>query len=157
MTQILNITRNDDGQYEITDQRGKVVAGPFVSNAAAWKELDRLDNQDANVPDKRRSNKPVLWGQPEKGKSKKKLRREKKIAARQQKQMKRDARNAAGWVRDIASTKFDPQAVRNYRDHKLGTFGAASEVRCINPATYLAEKAAKEAILAVNNVEGGSS
>ncbi|MBY3614997.1 hypothetical protein [Rhizobium bangladeshense] len=25
MTQILNITRNDDGQYEITDQDGKIV------------------------------------------------------------------------------------------------------------------------------------
>ncbi|MGR9188819.1 hypothetical protein [Rhizobium leguminosarum] len=137
MTQIRTVTRNGEGEFEITDQFGKVVAGPFVSNAAAWKELDRLDNQDANVPDKRRSNKPVLWGQPQKGKSKKQL----KLAARQEKQMKRDAHKAVGWVRNIASVKFDPEGVRKFRDQRLGTFGAASEVKRIDPALYLAEKA----------------
>lgn len=39
--------------------------------------------------------------------------------------------------------KFDPVAKRGYRDHKLGTFGAASEVRKIDPAQYLAAKAAR--------------
>jgi hypothetical protein len=144
MTQILNVTRNADGQFEITDLRGKMVAGPFETNAAAWKALDRLDNQDAGVPDKRRSNKPVLWGKPEKGKSKKQLKREKKIEARQENQMKRDAHKAIGWVRNIAAVKFNPAGDRKFRDYKLGTFGAASEVRHIDPAVYLAEKAAKD-------------
>jgi hypothetical protein len=143
MTQILNVTRNDDGQFEITDQSGKLVDGPFETNAAAWKALDRLDNQGSNVPEKRRSNKPVLWGQPQKGKSKKKLKREQKIAAQQDKQMKREAHKAVGWVRNIAAAKFDPEGNRKYRDYKLGTFGAASEVKSIDPATYLAEKATR--------------
>jgi hypothetical protein len=142
MTRILNITRNDEGQFEITDERGKMVEGPFETNAAAWKALDRLDNQDAGVPDKRRSSKPVLWGKPEKGKSKKQLNREKKIEARQEKQMKRDAHKAVGWVRTISARNFDPAADRKFRDYKLGTFGAASEVKRIDPAVYLAEKAA---------------
>ncbi len=144
MTQILNVTRNEAGQYQVTDAGGHLLEGPFETNAAAWKALDRLDNQDANVPYKRRSNKPVLWGQPQKGKSKKQVAREKKIAAKQEKQMKRDALKAVGWVRDIASAKFDPQAVRKFRAHKLGTFGAASEVKRIDPAAYLAGKANRE-------------
>jgi hypothetical protein len=143
MPEILNVTRNDDGRFEIVDQRGKVVEGPFDTNAAAWKALDRLDHQNANVPEKRRSNKPVLWGKPEKGKSKKQLKLEKKIAARQEKQMKRNAHQAAGWVRTVAAKKFDPAGERAYRDYKLGTFGAASEVKHIDPAVYLAEKGGK--------------
>ncbi|MDR6670180.1 hypothetical protein [Rhizobium sp. 1399] len=143
MTQILNVTRNDDGQFEITDQQGKVIEGPFDTNAAAWKALDRLDNQDAGVPDKRHSNKRVLWGKPEKGKSKKRLKREKKIEARQEKQMKRDAHKAASWVRSIAAVKFDPAGARKFRNHRLGNFGPASEVKHIDPAAYLAEKAAR--------------
>lgn len=143
MTQILTVDRNDDGQYQVTDAGGRLVDGPFETNAAAWKALDRLDNQDANVPDKRRSNKPVLWGQPQKGKSKKKVAREKKVAARQEKQMKRDAHKAVGWVRNIAAAKFDPEGARKFREYKLGTFGAASEVKRIDPAVYLAEKAAR--------------
>lgn len=143
MTQILNVTRNEEGQYQVSDAGGRLVDGPFETNAAAWKALDRLDNQNANVPDKRRSNKPVLWGKPEKGKSRKQVKREKKIAARQEKQMQRDAHKAVGWVRNIASAKFDPKGNRKYRDHKLGTFGAASEVKRIDPAVYLAEKAVR--------------
>ena len=144
MTQILNVTRNDEGQYQVSDAGGHLVDGPFETNAAAWKALERLDNDDANRPPARaKSSKQVLWGKPEKGKSKKRLKREQKIAARQEKQMKRDAHKAVGWVRDIASAKFDPQATRKFRDHRLGTFGAASEVKRIDPAAYLAEKAAR--------------
>ncbi|MGO4135144.1 hypothetical protein ACEQ6A_11350 [Rhizobium brockwellii] len=143
MTQILIVDRNEDGQYQVSDGAGRLVEGPFETNAAAWKALDRLDNQNADVPEKRRSNKPVLWGKPEKGKSKKQVKREKKIAASQEKQMRRDAHKAVGWVRNIASAKFDPEGNRQYRDYKLGTFGAASEVKRIDPAAYLAEKAAR--------------
>ena len=44
MTPILNVSRNNDGQYEIVDHHGKIVEGPFDTNVAAWKALDRLDN-----------------------------------------------------------------------------------------------------------------
>lgn len=150
MTQILNVARNDDGQFEIVNAAGKLVEGPFETNAAAWKALDRIDNDDASRPDKRRSNKKVLWGKPEK-KSKKLRRREKrqaeqkhgKMTPKQEHQMKVNAAKAVGWVRTVAAAKFDPAAKRAYRDHKLGTFGAASEVRKIDPAQYLAEKAAR--------------
>ncbi len=151
---VLNVTRNAGGLFEITDQRGNVVEGPFDTNAAAWSALDRRDNHDAGIPDKRRSTKPVLWGKPEKGRSRKRLKREKQIEARQDKQMKRDAHRAAGWVRSVAAVKFDPAGERAYRDYKLGTFGAASEVKRIDPEAYLAEKASKDAARAVNNVEG---
>ena len=151
MTQILNITCNDEGQFEIVNAAGKLVEGPFETNAAALKALDRIDNDDANRPDKRRSNKKVLWGKPEK-KSKKQRRREKrqaeqhgKMTPKQEHQMKVNAAKAVGWVRTVAAAKFDPAAKRAYRDHKLGTFGAASEVRKIDPAQYLAEKAARDA------------
>ena len=50
------------------------------------------------------------------------------------KQMKRAAGKAPRWVRDIAAIHYDPQGVRAYRAAKLGTFGAASEVRQIDPA-----------------------
>jgi len=142
MTQILNVTRNEDGQYQVSDAGGHLVDGPFDTNAAAWKALERLDNDAGSIP---RAKKPkkVLWGKPEKGKSKKALKREKHIAAQQEKHMKREAHKAVGWVRQIAAVKFDPAGERAYRDHKLGTFGAASEVKRIDPAQYLAEKAAR--------------
>ena len=57
--------------------------------------------------------------------------------------MKRNAHKAVGWVRTVAAKKFDPAGERAYRDYKLGTFGAASEVKRIDPAVYLAEKAAR--------------
>lgn len=147
MTTILNVMCNDEGQFEITDQRGKLVEGPFETNAAAWKALDRLDHQTVDVSDKRRSNKPVLWGKPEKGTSKKARRKERKReerkAAKQEHQMPVNAAKAPRWVRGVAAAKFDPAGERKFRDHKLGTFGPASEVKRIDPAAYLAEKAAR--------------
>ncbi|MGY5793682.1 hypothetical protein ACXHXM_26070 len=136
---ILNVTRNDDGQFEITDQRGKLVEGPFNTNAAAWKALDRLDNE-VSRPAKPKSNKKVLWGNPEAPKSKKGSRKAKRQQQRQDRQMMANAGKAVGWVRSIAAVKFDPAGERAYRDYKLGTFGAASEVKRIDPAAYLAEK-----------------
>jgi len=144
MTQILNVIKNDDGQFEITDQHGKVVEGSFETNAAAWKALDRLDQQNA-IPDRPKSNKKVLWGRPD-YKAEKKLRKEKRAAvkaAKQERQMKVNAAKAPGWVRTVAAKKFDPAGERKYRDYKLGTFGAASEVRHINPEQYLREKGGK--------------
>ncbi|MDE4619617.1 hypothetical protein [Sinorhizobium meliloti] len=140
MTQLLNVTRNDDGQFEITDQGGSVIEGPFDTNAAAWKALDRLDNDNADRPDKPRSSKKVLWGKLER-KSKRSRRKEKKLQEKQEHRMKVNAAKAPTWIRNVAAAKFDPAGVRAYRDAKLGTFGAASEVRRIDPAEYLAEKA----------------
>ncbi|ARM14184.1 MULTISPECIES: hypothetical protein [Rhizobium] len=140
MTQILNVSRNDDGQYEILDQRGKVVSGPYDTNAAAWAALDRIDHE--TMPGKSRSNKKVLWGKPEKPEKRKSKKASKRQAARDEHRMKVNAAKAPGWVRSVAAAKFDPAGERSYRDHRLGTFGAASEVRRIDPAAYLAEKAA---------------
>lgn len=149
MTQILNITRNDEGQFEIVNAAGKIVEGPFETNAAAWKALDRIDNE-GDRPARAKGNKKVLWGKPEK-KSKTQRRKEKrqqnrqpgKMTPKQEHQMKVNAGKAVGWVRAVAAVKFDPAGTRAYRDQKLGTFGAASEVKRIDPAQYLAEKAAR--------------
>ncbi|MBY3445527.1 hypothetical protein [Rhizobium laguerreae] len=152
---ILNVTRNDDGQFEITDARGKMVEGPFDTNAAAWSALDRIDHD--KMPSKRRSNKKVLWGKPEKSAKRNGKKAARSHASKDEHRMKVNAAKAPGWVRSVAAAKFDPTGERNYRDHRLGTFGAASEVRRIDPAAYLAKKAANEAIRAVNNLECGSS
>jgi len=140
MTNFFNVTRNGAGEFEITDARGRVVEGPFDTNAAAWSALDRLDHD--SIPGKQRSGKRVLWGKPDK---QSKSRKSKKScqAAKDERRMKLNAAKAPGWVRSVAAAKFDPAGERAYRDHKLGTFGAASDVKRIDPAAYLAEKAAQ--------------
>jgi hypothetical protein len=141
---ILNVTRNDGGQYEITDRRGKLVEGPFETNAAAWRALDRLDG-DNNAPPKLLSKKKVLWGKPDAPKKPKARRKGRKAEARQEQRMRINAAKAPGWVRTVAAIKFDPAGERQFRDQRLGTFGAASEVKRIDPAEYLAAKARGEA------------
>uniref|UniRef100_UPI003F4961BF hypothetical protein n=1 Tax=Ensifer adhaerens TaxID=106592 RepID=UPI003F4961BF len=141
MTRILNVTRNDEGQYQVTDQSGKLVDGPFETNAAAWRALDRLDNE-ANTPGRPKGNRKVVWGKPEQPKSKKEKRKD-KMTTKQERRMKRDAAKAPGWIRAVGAKTFDPAGERAYRDYKLGTFGPASEVRKVDVATYLAEKAAR--------------
>ncbi|WP_276120359.1 hypothetical protein [Pararhizobium qamdonense] len=148
MTRILNITRKDDFHFEITDQHGNMVEGPFDTNAAAWKALDRIDNVGSNRPPERvKPNKKVLWGKPEKKKSKKARRQERQqrklTPAQEEHRLKVNAGKAVGWIRSGAMGKFDPAAERSYRVHQLGTFGAASEVKHIDPTVYLAEKAAR--------------
>ncbi|MBY5374218.1 hypothetical protein [Rhizobium leguminosarum] len=139
MRQILNVTLNEDGQFEITDARGKMVEGPFDTNAAAWSALDRIDHD--TMPGKPRSNKKVLWGKPEKPAKRNGKKAARRQASKDEHRMKVNAAKAPGWVRSVAAAKFDPAGERNYRDHRLGTFGAASDVKRIDPATYLAEKA----------------
>lgn len=114
---------NDDGQFGIVDARGKAVAGPFDTNAAAWKALDRLANDD-HAPARAKSNKKVLWGKPERPKSKKEKRKD-KMTAKQEHRMKVNAAKPPGWVRTAAATKFDPANERAYRDYVLGTFGGS--------------------------------
>lgn len=62
-------------------------------------------------------------------------------ASKKQLKQKKAAAKAPRWIRDIATTKFDPHGERQHKDQKLGTFGAASEVRRIDPAEYLKMKA----------------
>lgn len=160
MTQILNVTRNDDGQFEITDQRGNLVEGPFDTNAAAWKALDRIDHDTLFT--KPRSSKTVLWGKPEKpAKNRKSKKASKRQLAKNDHRMKVNAAKAPGWVRSVAAAKFDPAGERKFRDYKLGTFGAASDVKRIDPAAYLAEIAEREVALVrretVNYVEDGNA
>lgn len=109
-----------------------------------WPTIDRLDNYAA-VP-KRRGNKKMLRSKPDpktKPHSKKARRREKKLKEKADHRMMVNASKAVGWVRVVAAARFDPAGERAYRDHKLGTFGAASEVKR-NPAEYLAAKARGE-------------
>ena len=61
------------------------------------------------------------------------------------KRMKRAAHKAPRWVRDIAAAHFDPHGVREFRNSKLGTFGAASEVRHIDPSSLTATQDAEQA------------
>jgi len=144
----ISVQSTNDGQFMVSDNSGHLVDGPFVTNAEAWKALDRLAGESDHLP-KPKSQKKVLWGAPEKKskKAKRKEREERKEKNRAaHKEERRTALNAAkapGWLRTIAAVKFDPAARQVYRDHKLGTFGAASEVKRIDPAVYLAEKAAR--------------
>ncbi|NTJ63516.1 hypothetical protein G6M50_38210 [Agrobacterium rhizogenes] len=54
------------------------------------------------------------------------------------------AAKAPNWLRTAAASKVDPAAERQYRDSQLGSFGAASEVRRIDPTEYLKAKEAGE-------------
>lgn len=140
MTKILNVTKDDEGQFNITDASGHVVQGPYDTNSAAWSALDKLDSASYDGLNRKRKPKKAKGGKgynPPKAKTK-------QAKAKEDRKMKREAAKAPGWVRDIAAVKFDPQANRQYRDYQLGTLGPASEVRRIDPAVYLAEKAAKE-------------
>ncbi|RVD66772.1 hypothetical protein EN750_01900 [Mesorhizobium sp. M7A.F.Ca.ET.027.03.2.1] len=75
----------------------------------------------------------------------KRTRQQKKRAAknrtrkdRKAKRMQINAAKASAWIRSIAAANFDPNGLRKYRHAQLGTFGAASAVRHIDPAEYLA-------------------
>lgn len=45
------------------------------------------------------------------------------------------AAKAPLWLRTGAAALFDPHGEKAYRDSRMGTFGPASEVRRIDPAT----------------------
>ena len=66
-------------------------------------------------------------------------------AAKAKRRMKKAAAKAPRWLRDIAAADFDPQGIRKHREAKLGTFGAASEVRHIDPAEHRASKDSEKA------------
>lgn len=63
------------------------------------------------------------------------------MSKKRKRKMLRAAAKAPRWVRDIAAADFDPHGARRYRESKLGTFGAASEVRHIAPTPAEQERA----------------
>lgn len=120
-----------DGRHAVENDNGEVIAGPFDSNAAAWRAADRLAGEPVSVAEKRSdwfTTKMLSAGPapivPSK-KEMKALRKTKKAAAK-----------APLWLRTGAAATFDPHGARRHRDAKLGTFGPASEVRHIDPAEY---------------------
>jgi hypothetical protein len=56
--------------------------------------------------------------------------------SRKQRKIAKAAAKAPRWLRDGAAAIFDPLGYKQYRAAKLGTFGAASEVRKIDPREY---------------------
>ncbi len=58
------------------------------------------------------------------------------MSRKRDRKMKRAAAKAPLWVRDIAAAKFDPNENRRHRESRLGTFGAASPVRHVDPSEY---------------------
>lgn len=62
------------------------------------------------------------------------------MANKTTRKQRRAAAKAPVWLRTGAAAKFDPAGERRFRDQKLGSFGAASEVKRIDPATYEAER-----------------
>jgi hypothetical protein len=50
--------------------------------------------------------------------------------------MMRNAAKAPNWVRHVAAIKVTPAERQAHKNRKLGTFGAASEVRIIDPKDY---------------------
>lgn len=133
MSTILRVT-SADGFHWVTDESGHQVDGPFATNAEAWRALERLTGEHP-IPAKAKPRMPP--------RRKRKGKAPNKMSAKEARKMQRDAAKAPGWIRTGAAAKFDPNANRQYRDYKLGTLGPASEVRRIDPAVYLAEKAAR--------------
>jgi hypothetical protein len=59
------------------------------------------------------------------------------MSNKREQKMKRNASKAPVWLRTGAAAIFDPHGEKAYRTKKLGTFGAASEVRHIDPSEHL--------------------
>jgi hypothetical protein len=131
-----------DGGFVVIDDRSpndsRMVAGPFPTNAEAWRALDRLEGEPISPAEKRADwiSTKILSSGPAPVKPK-----QSKREKRRTKKMKRAAAKAPSWLRTGAAATFDPQGSRTYREWKLGTFGPASPVRHVDPAEYLKGKA----------------
>lgn len=58
------------------------------------------------------------------------------MSKRSQKKMRRAVAKAPAWLRTGAAATFDPQGTREFRAKQLGTSGAASDVRRMDPSEY---------------------
>ncbi|MBZ9888959.1 hypothetical protein LB559_13500 [Mesorhizobium sp. BR1-1-3] len=133
------------GGFVVVDG-GETLAGPFPTNAEAWRAVDRLEGSPISPAEKRADwiSTKILSSGPAPARQAKASRKAKREAKKQRKaehRLKVNAAKAPGWLRKGASGKFDPQGRRVYREWQLGTFGAASPVRQVDPAEYLKGKA----------------
>lgn len=142
MTQILNVTRNDDGQYEITNAAGKVVeirSIPMPPHGRRWtgsihrarcqRQSQARESFGASLRPRIGARRPVA----------------RRVSSRSGKEAPDEAERSQGarlgsWC---GCCQVRSTGERKFRDHKLGTFGAASDVKRIDPALYLAEKSAR--------------
>ncbi|MER8464192.1 hypothetical protein [Mesorhizobium sp. M1396] len=122
------------------------LAGPFPTNAEAWRAADRLEGSPISPAEKRAdwiSTKILSSGpapiHPKRNEARK-AKREAKKQRKAENRMKINAAKAPGWLRKGASAKFDPQGKRAFETSVLGTFGPASAVRLVNIDDYLASK-----------------
>lgn len=119
------------------------LAGPYPTNAEAWRAADRLEGSPISPAEKRAdwiSNKILSSGHASERPAKcgRKAKRQAKKQRKAERRLKVNAAKAPGWLRKGASAKFDPQGKRTYTASQLGTFGPASAVRQISVADYLA-------------------
>lgn len=56
--------------------------------------------------------------------------------SKKRRKMLRGAARAPAWLRDCAASKWGIEHQRRHRSRQLGTFGAASPVRRIDPSEY---------------------
>lgn len=93
----------DDGSPN--DRR--TLAGPFPTNAEAWRAADRLADSPVSTAENRADwiSSKILSSGPMPVGPKKKTKRERKQA--------KAAAKAPRWVRDIAAAKFDPHGNRD--------------------------------------------
>ncbi|MBZ9693915.1 hypothetical protein [Mesorhizobium sp. CO1-1-9] len=140
-----------EGGFVVVDDSSpngrRMLAGPYPTSAEAWRAADRLEGEPISPAEKRAdwiSTKMLSAGpaprrrnSAEAGRIPQKASRK---AKRQAKKMKRAAAKAPAWLRKGASAKFDAQGNRAFATSQLGTFGAASPVRHIDPADYLASQ-----------------
>lgn len=130
---------------------GETLAGPFPTNAEAWRAADRIEGSPISPAEKRAdwistkilSSGPAPIVPKRTRQQKKRAAKNRKTKDRKAKGMQANAAKAPTWFRTIAAANFDPHGKRKYRDSQLGTFGAASPVRHIDPAEYLASREGK--------------
>jgi len=47
------ISVSNRGVYYVEDESGTKIAGPFESNAAAWRYIDRISNEPVSIAEKK--------------------------------------------------------------------------------------------------------
>ncbi|MER9533019.1 hypothetical protein NKI89_24880 [Mesorhizobium sp. M0309] len=147
---VMTVIEADGGFVVVQDNSPngrRTLAGPYPTSAQAWRAADRLEGEPISPAEKRAdwiSNKILSAGPAPRGRNSAEAggnpQKASRNAKRQAKKMKRAAAKAPAWLRKGASAKFDPQGNRAHREWQLGTFGAASEVRRMDPADYLASQ-----------------
>lgn len=143
----MTVVQAVDGGWIIIS-REKILAGPFLTNAEAWRAADRLEGEPTSPAENRAdwiANKILSSGPapivPKRTRGqKKRAAKNRKAKERKAKRTQINAAKAPGWLRTVAAATFDPNGKRNHRDSPLGRFGAASPVRHIDPAQYLAAR-----------------